>query len=304
MNINQIQYALTVARYKNFSKAAESLFLSQPALSLQIKRLEQELGFSLFTRKAQGVAITSEGEIFFRDALAVETAWNQMQQNAASICKQTKQHLNIAVSTRVYSNGLFDTIVAFFENHPELEVSFFTEAGADSFSALRDGTLDIALDRLPPEPLMSDAKSFYSCELIEEQQCILMSEEDQRCKDTETISYSELQNATFITGLEHSMEDRSIRQICRTYNITLGKLYRSDGIDTVMNLVRSNKGITLGPRSFADYFHVRAVPITPATYISLNFICLKSRASAPEIMLLKNHLVRACSHSYGSLHSQ
>ena len=43
MNINQIQYALTVARYKNFSKAAESLFLSQPALSLQIKKLEQEL---------------------------------------------------------------------------------------------------------------------------------------------------------------------------------------------------------------------------------------------------------------------
>ena len=58
MNINQIQYALTVARYKNFSKAAESLFLSQPALSLQIKKLEQELGFSLFSRKAQWVTIT------------------------------------------------------------------------------------------------------------------------------------------------------------------------------------------------------------------------------------------------------
>ena len=71
MNMSQVQYALTVARYKNFSKAAESLFLSQPALSLQIKKLEQELGFALFSRKAQGVTITPEGEKFFEDAQAV-----------------------------------------------------------------------------------------------------------------------------------------------------------------------------------------------------------------------------------------
>ena len=84
-------------------------------------------------------------------------------------------------------------------------------------------------------------------------------------------------------------------QLCKEYGVSLGKLYRSDGINTVMDLVRANKGITLGPRSFADYFQVRAIPLEPATYISLNFICLKDRAAAPEITLLKNHLIHACS---------
>ena len=84
-------------------------------------------------------------------------------------------------------------------------------------------------------------------------------------------------------------------QLCKEYGVSLGKLYRSDGINTVMDLVRSNKGITLGPRSFAEHFHVRAIPLEPPTYISLNFICLKDRAASPEITMLKNHLIRACS---------
>lgn len=294
MNISQLQYALTVARYQNFSKAAESLFLSQPALSLQIKKLEQELGFPLFARKAQGVSITPQGEAFFRDALNVETAWNQLLQNVASIRGETRKHLNIAVSTRVYSNGLFDTIADFFDHHPEIDVTFFTEAGADSFAALKSRTLDIALDRLPPAQLLDDSERYFSCELISEQQCFLVSPDAARFP-ANSFSFADLQGISFITGLENSMEDRSVKQICKDYGISLGKVYRSDGIDTVMNLVRSGKGITIGPRSFASHFGVRAIPFEPSANVSLNFICLKERASLPEIVMLKNHLIKACS---------
>lgn len=294
MNINQIQYALTVARYKNFSKAAESLFLSQPALSLQIKKLEQELGFSLFSRKAQGVTVTPEGERFFQDARLVETAWNQMMQHVSESRSKCRKHLRIAVSTRIYSNGLFDDIVDFFDNHPEIEATFVTEAGADSFSALQNGTLDIALDRLPPVQLLPDSGKFFSCKLISEQQCFLVSPSNKKFTSN-TLSFSDLEGTSFITGLENSMEDRSLKQFCRDYGISLGKLYRSDGVSTIMDLVRSGKGITLGPRSFASYFGVRAIPVEPVTYASLNFICLRERASIPEITLFKNHLLRACS---------
>lgn len=294
MNMNQIQYALTVARYKNFSKAAESLFLSQPALSLQIKKLEQELGFSLFSRKAQGVTITPEGEKFFLDAQAVEIAWNQMLQNAAAYRGETSRQLRIAVSTRIYSNGLFTDILDFFDHHPEIEPTFVTEAGADSFAALQNGTLDIALDRLPPAQLLPDNHKFFSCELISEQQCFLVSP-DSKNFINETLSFSNLEGISFITGLENSMEDRSLKQFCKEYRISLGKLYRSDGISTVMDLVRSGKGITIGPVSFASHFGVRAIPVEPTTYVSLNFICLKERATAQEITLFKNHLIKACS---------
>lgn len=294
MNINQIQYALTVARYKNFSKAAESLFLSQPALSLQIKKLEQELGFSLFQRKAQGVMITAEGEKFFKDALSVEVAWNQMLQNASILRGESQRHLRIAVSTRIYSNGLFGDIVDFFDNHPEIEPTFVTEAGGDFFTALRNGTVDIALDRLPPEQLLPDSANFFSCELFSEQQCILMSPNSPLASCT-TLPFAEMGGTSYITGLENSMEDRSLKEFCKEFGITLGKIYRSDGITTVMNLIRNGKGVTLGPRSFAEHYNVHAVPVEPLTYVSLNFICLKDRAAAQEITMFKNHLIKACS---------
>ncbi len=294
MNINQIQYALTVARYKNFSKAAESLFLSQPALSLQIKKLENELGFSLFARKAQGVSITPEGEKFFKDAQAVELAWNQMLQNAAACRGESRRTLRIAVSTRIYSNGLFDDVIDFFDSHPELDVSFMTEAGADSFAALQNGTLDIALDRIPSAQLLPDYTKFFSCELVSEQQCFLVSPNAKQY-DCDSLSFSNLEGEAYVTGLANSMEDRLLQQECKKYGVTLGKIYRSDGISTVMDLVRSGKGLTLGPISFASHFGVRAIPVEPLTYESLSFICLKERAAAPEITLFKNHLIKACS---------
>lgn len=294
MNMNQIQYALTIARYKNFSKAAESLFMSQPALSLQIKKLEQELGFPLFHRKAQGVTITPDGEKFFHDAQSVEIAWNQMLQNASILRGESRRHLRIAVSTRIYSNGLFSDIVDFFDNHPEIEATFVTEAGADFFAALRNGSIDIALDRLPPVELLPDAKNFFSCELFSEQQCFLMAP-DSPFASSDSLSFSAMAGTSYITGLENSLEDRSLKQFCKEYGITLGKLYRSDGITTVMNLVRNGKGITLGPRSFAEHYQVHAIPVEPTTYVSLNFICLMNRAAAPEITLFKNHLIKACS---------
>lgn len=294
MNINQIQYALTVARYKNFSKAAESLFLSQPALSLQIKKLEQEIGFSLFQRKAQGVTITPEGEKFFHDALSVETAWNQMLQNASILRGESQRHLRVAISTRIYSNGLFDDVLAFFDTHPEIEPTFVTEAGGDFFTALRNGTVDIALDRLPPEQLLPDSANFFSCELFSEQQCILMSPNSPLASRT-VIPFAEMGGTSYITGLENSMEDRSLKEYCKEYGIKLGKIYRSDGITTVMDLIRNGKGVTLGPRSFADHYRVHAVPVEPLTFVSLNFICLKDRAAAQEITLFKNHLIKACS---------
>ena len=67
MTITQIECFVEVAKFGNVSRAAESLFITQQAVSGQIKSLEKELGFPLFERKSKGVALTKEGEILFAD---------------------------------------------------------------------------------------------------------------------------------------------------------------------------------------------------------------------------------------------
>ena len=289
LNMTQVLYVLAVAEHRNFSRAAESLFVSQPALSQQVAKLEKELGYPIFRRTPQGIFLTEQGEAFCKDARTTADAWQRLAQNAS---RRTRR-LRVGMGSRVYSNGLFEDIVRFFDAHPEIEVAFVTEAGQDFFSGLKSGALDLALDRLPPKPLLSDWEEFSSYSLIRERQCVLMSAKDPR-STLPGISFSDLQGCTMITSLEDTMEDRTMKQECERYGITIDRLYRSDSIETIMNLVRGGKGVVLGPESFAPYFGVRAVALVPPAEVSLKFICLARDARRPEIVLFRNYLMKLC----------
>lgn len=293
MTITQVLYALEVARCRNFSRAADNLFVSQPALSLQIKNLETELGYNLFSRTPKGIFLTELGQHFCKDAQVMADSWNDFQRR---VCTQTQtgcRRLRVGMGSRVYSNRLFEDVVRFFEAHPDIEVTFLTEAGQDWVSALKEGTLDLAIDRLPPEPLLPDQRGFTAYDLIPERQCILMSKTDPR-SSWETMTFQDLQGSTIITGLENSMEDRTLKQECRDFGVTLNRIYRSDGIETNMNLVRGGKGYVIGPWSFAEYYGVAAVPLEPEINVWLKFICLQKNAGRPEISALRRHLAKVC----------
>ena len=197
------------------------------------------------------------------------------------------------MGARVYSNGLFEDVVRFFDAHPEIEVTFITEAGQDYLTAMREGKLDVALDRLPPAQLIPDQRNFVSYHLIQERQCILLSKDDPR-SSLPGMAFQDLQGCTIITGLEDSMEDRTLKQECQDYGITLNRVYRSDGIETNMNLLRKGKGVVIGPESFADYYGVAAVPLTPEISVFLDFICLKRNSNRPEIAAIRKHLMKVC----------
>ncbi|MBO5491852.1 MAG: hypothetical protein J5974_00825, partial [Pyramidobacter sp.] len=67
-----------------------------------------------------------------------------------------------------------------------------------------------------------------------------------------------------------------------------------DSMKTNMDLLRSGKGVIIGPQSFADYFGVAAVPLEPAVSASLDFICLDKNAARPEIATLRRYLQKLC----------
>lgn len=200
MTLTQVLYALEVAHCQNFSKAAENLYLSQPALSLQIKKLEGELGYTLFSRTPQGIFLTEAGQNFCTHARPVAEAWKCFQEDVGAK-KVYFRRLRIGMGSRVYSNRLFQEVVRFFDSHPELEVTFVTEAGQDFLAGLRNGALDLALDRMPPDNLMRERKLYYRTSLICERQCVLMSVDNPNSR-LKGLTFSELQGCTMMSGLE------------------------------------------------------------------------------------------------------
>ncbi len=293
MTITQVQYVLEVSRCQNISRAARNLFISQSALSQQIQRLEKELGYALFERSVQGLLLTGAGIRFCREAQQAMEAWQHFQERIQLIHPAPRRRLRIGLGSRVFSNDLFHDVVQFFDAHPELDVAFVTEAGKDFLACLRDGSIDLALDRLPTENHLEYQKDFYSCCLIRETQCILMSPADPRAA-LPSLTFQDLQGCTMISGLEDSAEDRILKHVCRAHNITLSRVMRSDGIETNMNLVRNGKGLALGPYSFSTYYHVAAVAVYPRTEISLNFICLSNRIQQGDFLLFRDYLIDIC----------
>lgn len=294
MTIQQVLYVLEIASRSSVSQAAQKLYLSQSALSQQLRRLEEELGYSLFARTANGLQLTPEGQRFCDQAAPIADRWSDFCKSVQKRHKSEQLRLRLGIGSRVYSNDLFSNIIEYFDARPEIEVTFVTEAGQDVVEALRRGELDLALDRLPMEETVSDSGDLYAYPLIRELQCVLAGAHDPLAKRP-VLTMKELQGCTMISGLEDSAEDRSMRLAIRKHHITINRIYRSDGIETSMRLVREGKGISFGPASFADYFGVKAIPLDPETWVSLQFICLQTNLKRAEIKRFRDYLVELCS---------
>lgn len=292
MNITQVRYVLAVAKYQSFSKAASHLYITQPALSLQIRKLEEELETPLFTRTPQGVFLTDAGHAFCKDAKPVIVAWERLQRNMASRKRQAGT-LRIGLGARVYSNNLFEEIADFFNTHTELEVTFVTDSVNNILDELAENRLDLVLDRMPPENLINNRSIFYTKDLIRERHCVLLSPNDPRSHFTE-LAYTSMNGESVITGPENSMDDRIMQRDAAYYGVTTNRTYRCNSVATSMSLVRTGKGYALGPASYGQHYHVSAVPMIPEVYISLSFICLKQRAQDPAFVLFRDFLTKLC----------
>lgn len=289
MTITQVLYVMEVSRHGSISRAAEALYISQPALSAQIKALEMELGCMLFHRTTHGISPTAAGKAFCKSAAPVAKAWEMLQQDTDELKSTICRQIRIGFDVRALSNDLFDPVAEFFDQHPETSVSFITDMSQNVLEGLEEKRMDLAIGRLPPDGMINHKNRFHISPLLVERQCILMAPDDPRSCRTE-LSFQELQNSIIVSGPEGSIDDFEMKEICRTYGIQPTRIFRSDDINTVMSLVRNGRGVAFGPASFARHFGVASVPMLPVTEIDLNLICRKEDRRHSLVRNLENHL--------------
>ncbi|MBQ3076394.1 MAG: LysR family transcriptional regulator [Clostridia bacterium] len=288
MTVLQVLYLIEVAQSGSMSRAAEALFMSQPALSLQIRRLEEEVGCRLFERSSQGVRLTEEGRAFYEDALPVAQSWQQLLSRVKQL-GQRGRSICMGIGPRALSNGLFEDTVSFFEQHPEIEVTFVMDLDVEPLDALKKKKIDIALDRVPPPQMFESPEHFTVIELLRERQCILLAPDDPRAALPE-LHFDELDGAAVVAGPEGSLDDSIMRMLCKRYDVNLARVHRADSINAVMTLIKSGKGFALGPPSFVDRYQVAAVPMVPFAEIGLNLICLRQNRRDPLVQQLESYL--------------
>ena len=142
------KYVLSIAEKKSFSAAAKALFVSQPALSLAVSRLEKELGFPLFDRTANPISLTKAGRVYLDYLHSEEALELEMRQRIKALSELSYGSIAIGASCHTSYRLLPDVIASFCAAYPKIGVRLDMGAGKDSavlYEKLESGELDVIL---------------------------------------------------------------------------------------------------------------------------------------------------------------
>lgn len=146
MTVNQMECFVEAGKWLNFTKAAESLYMSQQTMSRQIKALEKELGFALFERKNNGVILTEPGSILYH-------SWeNILQIHRESVDKAKDLYYGGVSQVRIgvsdfgnYLSTVTQAILYFNEEYPELNIEYEVDSFPNMLSRLESGKLNLII---------------------------------------------------------------------------------------------------------------------------------------------------------------
>ena len=147
--MRDLRYFLVVAEELHFTRAAQRLFVSQPALSRQIQALEQHVRAPLFERGPNGVALTVAGQALREHARRVVAAWDETQQAVAGAIAANSRILHVGLSMSVGRGILPAATRMLLEQHPDARVELHQSAFHDPTLGLVDGSADVAFCWLP-----------------------------------------------------------------------------------------------------------------------------------------------------------
>jgi len=149
MELRHLRYFVAVAEELNFTHAAARLRVAQPALSRQMKDLEDELQTPLFERGRRGVQLTRAGKVFYQRARAIVRQAAEAANEARTAAGTISGSLVLGFLSGLHLNYLVPVIAGFRKAHPKVEFDYFHGLQSQQLKALREGRLDIAFVMLP-----------------------------------------------------------------------------------------------------------------------------------------------------------
>lgn len=170
MKLNQLQVFCTVAKHLSFSVAAEELFITQPAVSQQVKSLERHLNVKLFERLGHKLFLTEAGEAILESAQAILTARAEMEQTLALLRGSTRGRLALGANT---TGGMYVApaiVRAFRELHPEAEATLQVEPTNRICERVMQNMIDVAVVTGPVED-----RRFVLRDLLEDELYLVVS---------------------------------------------------------------------------------------------------------------------------------
>ncbi|WP_164668835.1 LysR family transcriptional regulator [Virgibacillus doumboii] len=149
MDTRTLETFILAAEYENFRMAAEKLFITQPAVTFQIRQLEKEVGDKLFVKNGRQIMLTQTGRLFYQEAKLILKQYEKSVDNINRFRQGYDKSIRIAISPLLADTILPSILRVYTKQHPNVELSIKVLESKDIPTVVENGTVDIGLSSLP-----------------------------------------------------------------------------------------------------------------------------------------------------------
>lgn len=245
-NINLELYKVFyfVAYYKNITKASEILLISQPAITQSIKKLESEIGYTLFYRTSRGVELTKEGLTLYEKIKEPISSLNTCKSSLDNSTNTTI--IKIGGGTTLLKYNSIAGFKRFKSKYPDIKFEITKGITSELFKDLENNKLDLVLFNMP---VTTSENIKY--EIIEEFQDVFVASNDFSYLKDRKLTIENLTNLPFVLQSSVSSSRKYLDNICKKNKIKIDG-YELESYDLVLEFVKAGLGI-----GFVNINHVK-----------------------------------------------
>ena len=241
MNLRDLGYLIALADLRHFGKAADACFVSQPTLSTQIRKLEDELGVALVERAPRRVMLTAAGQDVVQRARRIVAEVDAMKLAARRSQDPASGTLRLGVFPTLGPYLLPHVVPGLGERYPQLELLLIEEKSDVLLQRLRDGRLDAALLALPLHDDQLHAQFLF------EEPFVLAAPRQHPLARRTGLRVSELSDETLLLLEDgHCLRDQAL-DVCRLSGAHEKSGFRATSLETLRQMVAAGVGVTLLP---------------------------------------------------------
>ena len=248
MTLTELRYIIAVAQEKHFGRAAEACFVSQPTLSVSIKKLEDELNTRIFERKSNQIALTAVGERLVKQAQLIVEESNKMRLIADQGRDPLLGPLRLGVIFTIGPYLLPKIVRVIFDAVPNMPLVLNEDFTTSILEKLRNGSLDAGI---LAEPFDMHG---LNCVALYDEDFVVAIPRDHKFSSRKYISSEDLANETMLLlGVGHCFRDQ-VLDVCpeaARYSVNaqgIQRTFEGSSLETIRYMVSSGLGVTLLPR--------------------------------------------------------
>lgn len=259
MDIRQLEYFVQAARMKSFTRAAESLYISQPTISKMIRNMELELEADLFYREGKSVRLTDAGEILFTKAQNIVESFTSLSSELDSLRNLEQGHIRIGLPPMVGASFFPSVIGQFHKRYPQVTIRLHEDGAKKVEEDVENGLLDIGMVVLPV-----DTARLHCFTFVEEKLNLILPV-GHRLAGADLVPLSDLAEEEFVLFREDfTLHDRIITE-CVKAGFQPKVIYESSQWDLISRMVAAGMGIALLPETICrdmDRSRLVVIPLT------------------------------------------